>query len=126
MTGNSSITILVAEDNDPSRELLMGILRSKGYTVYGAIDGETSIKVIEDRPVHLALVDVNMAPQGGLNFVRWLTGHGHDLPVIFVTADDNTDILKEATLLGVRQIMRKPVDPVRLMQTVERLLQMPR
>ena len=118
-------TILVAEDNGPSRELLMGILKNHNYQVYGAIDGETAIKVVEDRPIDLALVDINMVPQGGFNFVRWLIGHGHgDLPVIFITSDDNTDILQEATMLGVRQIMRKPIDPERLIQTIKRVLKM--
>ena len=122
MSENSPINILVAEDNDVSREMLVGILKAEGYEVYGAIDGESAIKVIEDRSIHLALVDVNMAPKGGFSFVKYLAAQNIKLPVILVTADDSADMLVEASSLGVAQILQKPVRPNRLLQAVERIL----
>lgn len=122
MSKNLPINILVAEDNDVSREMLVGILRAKNYQVYSAIDGESAIKVIEDRSIHLALVDVNMAPKGGFSFVKYLVAQGIKLPVILVTADDSADMLVEASSLGVAQVLQKPVRPDRLLQAVERTL----
>lgn len=116
------ITVLIAEDNDVSREMMSGILRAQGYRVYGAIDGESAIKVISDRSVDMALVDINMAPKGGFEFVRYLVAKGIKLPVVIVTGDDSADMLMEASALGVVQVLQKPVDPKRLVQTVERVL----
>ena len=115
------INILVAEDNDVSREMLTGILQSKGYKVFGAVDGDSAIKVIEEHTIHLALVDVKMAPKGGLDFMRYLVAQKIKLPVILVTADDSADLLVEASALGVAQLLQKPVQPDRLLQAVERV-----
>jgi guanine deaminase len=122
MNQTSFITVLIAEDNEVSREMMAGILRAQGYKVIGAIDGESAIKVITDRSVDLALVDINMAPKGGFEFVRYLLAKGSKLPVVIVTGDESADMLMEASALGVAQIIQKPVDPRRLIQTVERIL----
>lgn len=122
MSKNPFISILIAEDNDVSREMMSSILRTQGYMVYGAIDGESAIKMIAERPVDMALVDINMAPKGGFDFIRHLLAQGKKLPVVIVTGDDNSNVLLEANALGVVQVLHKPVDPKRLLQTVERIL----
>ena len=122
MRENSFINILVAEDNDVSRDMMMGILRVQGFSVYGAIDGETAIKVIEDREIDMALVDVNMAPKGGFEFVKYVVAKGLKFPVVIITASDSADLLMEASALGVAKVIQKPVEPPRLIQTVERIL----
>ena len=119
---NPFINILIAEDNDVSREMMAAPLRALGFQVYGAIDGESAIKVVEDRAIDLALIDVHMAPKGGFEFVKYLVVHGMDIPVVIITADDNTNILSEAAALGVVKVMQKPVDPVKIVQIAQRIL----
>ncbi len=122
MSENSFISILVAEDNEVSRELIMSVMRTQGYTVHGAIDGESAIEVMRNHDVDMAFVDINMAPKGGFEFVRYLVVQGIQLPVVIVTSDDSSDILMEASSLGVAQVLHKPVDPERLLQIVSRTL----
>lgn len=122
MSDSAFINVLIAEDNDVSRDMMMGVLRAQGYNTYGAIDGETAIKVIEDRDIDMALVDVNMAPKGGFEFVKYVVTKGLKIPCVIVTADDSADLLVEATALGVAKVIQKPVEPERLVQTVQRIL----
>lgn len=122
MSDEGFINILIAEDNDVSREMMAGVLRNQGYRIYGAIDGESAIKVVEDREIDLAFVDVNMTPRGGFEFVKYLVVKGINLPVILVTANDSSDLLMEATALGVQRIIQKPVQPELLIQIAQRLL----
>ena len=122
MTDQGFINILIAEDNDVSRDMMMGILRAQGFNTHGAIDGETAIKVINDREIDMALVDVNMAPKGGFEFVKYVVTKGLKIPVVIVTADNSADLLMEASSLGVAKVIQKPVEPDRLIQTVERIL----
>jgi tRNA(Arg) A34 adenosine deaminase TadA/CheY-like chemotaxis protein len=122
MSDGDFINILIAEDNDVSREMMAGVLRAQGYRIYGAIDGESAIKVVEDRDIDLAFVDVNMTPRGGFEFVKYLVVKGINLPVILVTADDSSDLLMEATALGVKRIIQKPIQPELLVQIAQRLL----
>lgn len=116
------INILIAEDNDVSREMMAGVLRTQGYRIYGAIDGESAIKVVEDREIDLAFVDVNMSPRGGFEFVKYLVVKSLDIPVVLVTANDSSDTLMEASALGVKRVIQKPVAPELLIQIALRLL----
>lgn len=119
---NQNLTILVAEDNDISRELMCAVLKAQGYDVVPAIDGSDAIQKIKEQSIALALVDLNMEPKGGFEFVRYLVVHGISLPVVIVTADDSSDILMRASDLGVSRVLQKPVEPDRLTGVVERVL----
>ena len=114
--------ILIAEDNDVSREMMASVLKTQGYNVFGAIDGGSAIQVINERPIDLAFVDINMSPQGGFEFIRHMVIQGIKIPVVIVTSDTSTDTLLAASELGVRQLLQKPVSPARLIQVVGRTL----
>lgn len=119
---NNSISILVAEDNEISRELMCAVLKGQGYAVIPATDGEDAIQKVKQQDIDLALVDLNMEPKGGFEFVKYLVVHGISLPVVIVTADDSSDILMRANDLGVSRVLQKPVEPDRLTGTVQRIL----
>lgn len=118
----SFINILIAEDNKVSRDMMAGLLATQGYKTVPASDGDEAIEVIGKQDIDLALVDINMAPTGGFEFVKHLVVKGIDIPVVVVTGDDSTDMLVEATGLGVRRVLQKPIDPKRLLDTVNTLL----
>lgn len=122
MSENTFITILIAEDNDVSREMMMGIMRHQGFKAIGAIDGESAIKVVDEHDIDLAFVDINMTPSSGFDFVRYLLSRSIKVPTVIVTADESSDILMEANSLGVVQVMQKPVVPERLIKTAHRIL----
>lgn len=116
------ITILIAEDNVVSREMMSAILQTQGYKTIPASDGDEAIAVIQEQDVDLALVDINMAPTGGFEFVKYLLVNGIDVPVVVVTADDSSDMLIEASALSVQRVLQKPIQPARLLETVSKIL----
>lgn len=116
------ITILIAEDNDISRELMASILRMQGYEIVPAADGNEAIAAVEAGDIDLALVDLNMEPKGGFEFVKYLVSRGIAVPVIIITADDSSDVLTRASELGVTRLLQKPVEPDRLAGVVQRVL----
>ena len=121
MTNTNSITVLIAEDNDVSREMMAGILQGKGYNVVHATDGGSAIEQIQSHKIDVALVDVNMAPLGGFEFVKHIVVKGIKMPVAVVTGDETSDVLLEANALGVLQVIHKPIKPERLIQCVQRM-----
>ncbi|NCT41369.1 MAG: response regulator [Alphaproteobacteria bacterium] len=121
MTNNNAITVLIAEDNDVSREMMAGILETKGYTIIHARDGGSAIEKIHEHKIDVALVDINMAPKGGFEFVKHLVVKDIKLPVAVVTGIDTSDVLMEANALGVLQVIHKPITPERLIQSVQRM-----
>lgn len=119
---NATPKILVAEDNDVSRDMMIGVLQTQGYEMIPARDGQEAIDIVQKDDIDLALVDINMAPRGGFEFIRHLVVNGIKLTTVVITSDDSSDILVTASDLGVRQVLQKPVKPERLKQVVARIL----
>jgi len=122
MSENKFITILIAEDNKVSRDMMAGLLETQGYKIVHAADGDEAIAVVGAQNIDMALVDINMAPTGGFEFLKHLVVRGIDIPSVIVTGDDSTDMLVEATGLGVRRVLQKPIEPKRLLDTVYQIL----
>lgn len=122
MSDQKYINVLIAEDNKVSREMMVGILKPMDFNIIAVEDGEEAIKVVQEKDVDLAVVDINMSPVGGFEFVKYLLVQGIDCPVVVVTADESSDLLIEATSLGVQRVLQKPIQPKRLSDTVLHLL----
>lgn len=122
MKNKPFISILIAEDNDISRQLLKSIVETHGYRTFEAIDGQSAADVVDEHEIDLALVDVNMSPAGGLEFAKHIMAEGLKIPIVLVTADESADLLTYANSLNVAMLMQKPVDPARLIKTIQHIL----
>jgi CheY-like chemotaxis protein len=114
--------ILVAEDNDVSRAMMVNVLEKEGFRLTEARDGTEAIAHIDQGKFHLALVDINMSPKGGFELLQYLLVNGIRMPIVIITGDESSDMLVHAHSLGVSQILQKPVLPDRLVHTVRRVL----
>jgi CheY-like chemotaxis protein len=114
-------TILIVEDNDFVRMQIVRYLKEAGYHTVEATDGNAALGFL-NKALALAIVDVRMEPMGGLDFVKNIRGKDLETPVIFVTGDQNTDLLEQATRWGVDAVLIKPVMKDRLIKAVERSL----
>jgi tRNA(Arg) A34 adenosine deaminase TadA/CheY-like chemotaxis protein len=122
MAYSNNLTILVADGNEITRKYMANLLRTHGYKVLQAVDGGTAMKVMDDNPVDVAIIDHNMKPRTGFEFARHVLVKGYDIGMIMVTDDPSTDLLLEAGRHEIKQIMRRPLDPDRLAETVRRVL----
>lgn len=116
-------TILVAEDNPPSAELLHDHLDSLGYGVDVATDGTLAVEMAMSGRYRLVILDVNMPGYDGVQVVQRLRAEMAQPPkVIVVTADRLATRRDELTHAGIDGYMTKPVDLRRLTEEVERVL----
>lgn len=116
-------TILVAEDNPPSAELLHDHLDMLGYGVDIATDGKLAIEMAMSGRYQLLILDVNMPGYDGVQVLQRLRAELAQPPkVIVVTADRLATRRAELALAGIDGYMTKPVDLRRLTEEVERVL----
>jgi two-component system cell cycle response regulator DivK len=64
--------ILVVEDNQDSRELVVKVLTHKGYTVIEAVDGEDALKKVSKERPALILMDISLPKLDGYEVTRRL------------------------------------------------------
>lgn len=106
-------TALIVDDSSASRTLLKGIIRSLGFTVVEAKDGETGLAAVEANwPLDLVLLDWHMEPMGGQEFLKLLRDQPRSvrLPVVVITAETSRQVVIEAAQLGVQGYIIKPFD----------------
>lgn len=114
--------ILLAEDNDFVRMQIKLFLESANYEVIEATDGLTALNLVSD-DIELIIVDIRMEPVDGLEFTKSLRAKNNNTPVIFITGDQNPDLLSAASQLGVKATLMKPVEKDRLLKMVARSVQ---
>jgi PAS domain S-box-containing protein len=118
-------TILVAEDEDTLREMVVQVLKIQGYTVLEAASGRHALEVWEhaNRPVDLLLTDMVM-PGGimGSELAERLSGQSPRLKVIYTSGYSPGMAGKDASLLEGRNFLPKPYSVGKLAQFVRECL----
>jgi len=104
--------LLVVDDNEMNRDMLSRRLKSKGYVVEMAEDGQQALDMLGKEPFDLVLLDVMMPGISGLDVLRTVrqTKSRADLPIIMATAKDQSDDIVEALKLGANDYVTKPID----------------
>jgi CheY-like chemotaxis protein len=106
--------ILVADDDEPSREGLKLLLGRWGYAAETAVDGADALHHAVTRPPALIITDLHMPKMDGLEFLRTVQASLPDVPAIVVAGThDGSRTKTEAGRLAVGYLW-KPVDVTRL------------
>lgn len=114
--------ILVVEDNEVTRKMVVGILKNSGYETLEAADGFSALRQLDAQPA-VILLDLQMEPLGGFGFMKKVNlDDNFKTPVVLITADDGSDILMEAARHRIRHVLAKPIEPEKLLSMVAGIL----
>jgi len=116
--------ILVADDHQDTRELLFLILKTEGYEVTLAADGEEALGAYRARPADVVLLDMVMPRKDGLTAVRELRAEFPTVTIVAMSGDTDAwhDALTAARAAGAQLTLRKPLEPWVLLRALEGLL----
>lgn len=106
--------ILLVEDSATLRHAMSQYISEAGHTPLIATSGEAALQLLEDTPVDLIIMDVEMPGLNGFETTRlireWLGGHW--IPIIFVTGKNEDESYREGIEAGGDDYLIKPVSPV--------------
>lgn len=127
-TGLKSLRILVAEDNEHMRGLLVGMLKGLSIEeIREASDGREALEALRRWTADIAFVDFQMAPVDGLEFTRTVRTTSDTanqfLPIILLTGHAQLGRVKEARDAGVNEILVKPLDPKTVVERLKAVIQ---
>ena len=117
------IKILLVEDNEMNRDILLRRLMRKGYEVETAVDGADGIeKAIQGKPA-LVLMDMNLPVVDGWEATRRLKADPAtaSIPIIGLTAHAMSGDKEKVLAAGCNDYDTKPVDFPRLLEKIETL-----
>jgi two-component system phosphate regulon sensor histidine kinase PhoR len=116
-----SVRILVIDDEEGMREGMRRVLAGKGFAVRTAGDGETAMKMLDEGPCDIALVDLKMPGIDGFKVTEHIAERfGSRTVVVIVSALATVDAAVEVTRHGAFDFLVKPFTPGDLMMVVER------
>jgi len=121
---SGSGTILVVDDDQRNVRLMESILRGSGYQVVKAYDGEEALRVVENGPPDLLLLDVMMPKMSGFELCQTLKRRYETrlLPIILVTALNALEDKVQALEFGADDFLSKPINKVELLAKVRSVL----
>ena len=117
-------TILLVEDNEPSRDALSRRLTRRGYHVVPAVDGAQAVALAQSAKPNLILMDLGLPIMDGWQATRLLKSDAATwhIPIIVLTAHAMTNHREEALAAGGDDFDCKPIHFERLLDKIESLL----
>ena len=116
--------ILVVEDNQDNREMVVKVLKFNGYEVIEAVDGEEGIEKAKTEAPALILLDIYLPKMDGYEVAKRLKGDTglRDIPVIALTAHAMKGNREQALAAGCDGYISKPIDIRELPKQIEQFL----
>ena len=115
----TSADVLVVDDDADVRWTVAEVLRSAGFSVAEAEDGEIALHLLSTGRYRMVLLDLRMPHRGGVSLIEAV----QDVPPVVVHSAYNLDAA-ERERLGDRVVeyLHKPVSPQKLLRAVEAVL----
>lgn len=115
--------IYVADDDEPTLELIGAFLSRDGLEVVGFSSADRLIAAVSARSPDAVLLDVRIPGLSGLDALKALKDSEHaDIPVLMLTGDGRLDRIVQAMQLGARGYVMKPFDGPKLVGEVRAML----
>ncbi len=109
-------SVLIVDDSSTMRKIVARSLRQAGFdfeTILEAADGQEALSVLEESKVDIILSDINMPNMNGVEFLREKADNPAiaGIPVVMITTEAGSEILREALQLGAKGSIKKPFTP---------------
>lgn len=116
------ITIGIVEDEKNLRDIVKGYLEKEGYKVYAFPSAEEARDYL-DYEIHLWILDIMLPGQNGFDFMEDVKAKSPQVPVIFISARDQTFDRILGLEKGGEDYVTKPFSTKELMLRVKRILE---
>jgi len=115
--------ILVVDDSPVVRQQVSSALRSAGFVVFEAVDGQDGAEKIAATPsVSIVICDLNMPRLNGIEMLEKVLPERPDLPVVMLTTASDPELVSRARRAGAKGWMIKPFKPAALVAAVRKLV----
>ncbi|MCB9566643.1 MAG: response regulator [Myxococcales bacterium] len=124
VTRGGAETILIVDDNEIVRKIVLRILRGRGYAVLEAADGASAVAVAAAHrgTIHLVITDVMMPNMGGSELAAELQATRPETRILYVSGYTANAIVEQGVLKPNTDFLAKPFTPKALLASVRTIL----
>jgi DNA-binding response OmpR family regulator len=113
--------VLVVDDSDILRRIIVFNLKAAGYEVHEAVNGQEGLEKIKSINPDVICLDIMMPIMDGFSVLKVMKGEEINIPVIILTAKGGEEDEKTALSLGAKRVLTKPFSPKQLVECVNSL-----
>lgn len=119
-----SKNILIVDDSPSIRQMVEVTLKTAGYIVTTAQDGQEALDICRGRRFDFVLTDQNMPRMDGITLIRSLRGLGEyrTVPIVMLTTESSDAMKAQGRAAGATGWMVKPFDPPKLLDVISKVL----
>lgn len=116
--------VLTVDDSASIRQMVSFTLKSAGYEVVEAVDGEDGLNKAKSRSADLVLTDQNMPRMDGLTLIKTLRGlpQYRSTPILMLTTESSDAMKAAGKAAGATGWLVKPFDPQKLLEVVKKVI----
>ena len=104
------LSLLYVEDDNNTREELEYFLKNKVKELYVAKNGQEGLEFFEKYQPDLIITDIQMPVMTGTKMIKLIKEKNKTIPIVIITAFNDTDYLFEAIKLNVTNYLTKPLN----------------
>ncbi|MEM7208241.1 MAG: response regulator transcription factor [Pseudomonadota bacterium] len=113
---------LVIEDTDDLRTQIIDALRAEGFATDEASDGREGAYLAEEMPIDIAIVDLGLPGQDGIEIIKAVRASGKTYPILILTARTRWQDKVEGLEAGADDYLAKPFHMEELLARIRALL----
>jgi two-component system, chemotaxis family, chemotaxis protein CheY len=117
--------ILIVDDSENIRDILIFTLEKAGHSVLSAVDGKDALKHLDGKTqIDLIITDINLPVMDGISMIKKIrTNNKHQyVPILILTSECQIDKKNEAKEAGATGWIIKPFVPEKLLTAISRLV----
>ncbi|PPE68482.1 response regulator [Caldimonas thermodepolymerans] len=117
-------SILAVDDSASMRQMVSFTLKSAGYHVVEAVDGQDAYEKAGTQNFDLVLTDQNMPRMDGISLTRKLreTPQFKTTPILILTTESSEQMKQAGRAAGATGWLVKPFDPARLIEVIRKVI----
>lgn len=118
-----SLKVVVVDDSDFSRSLIIKMLREADFQVVGeASSAAAALQVIKEKKPHVVITDIVMPEVSGIELTENINQNFSDTYVIVVSSLSQEHVVLEAIGAGAADFIAKPISQQQLIDSLEKIM----
>jgi len=117
-------SILAVDDSASMRQMVAFTLKSAGYNVVEAVDGQDAWEKSNSRDFDLVLTDQNMPRMDGISLTKKLRDNPKfkATPILILTTESSDQMKQAGRTAGATGWLVKPFDPTKLLEVIKKVV----
>lgn len=116
--------VLAVDDSSSIRKMVEFSLKSKGFQVTTAVDGQEALELLAKDKPDVIILDINMPRLDGFGFLKKIKAEAANaaIPVLMLSTEGQEADMETAASLGATHYIVKPFKPSELIAAIEKLV----